>query len=150
MQIPKELESPFTYSWKLVIILLIIIFFIVGILLFYKYLYPKFIKIFRKARVPSLKTRYLEKLMSLLKEVDENRIGVREAYFKLSNIIRGFIKKASGLNVLNMSKEEIKKNGILNLGELMEEYYPPEFSKYSKGDIKSSIERTMEVIKRWN
>ena len=36
-----------------------------------EFLYDKVKRIFHKARIPSLKERYLNKLMSLLKEVDD-------------------------------------------------------------------------------
>jgi len=31
----------------------------------------------------------------------------------------------------------------------MEEYYPPEFSRNQDGNIIGSIERSIEVIRRW-
>lgn len=154
MQIPDKLEEPFTYSWKLVIIMLIIIFVVVIIVLFRKYVLDKFLKVFKKVyddkKVPSLKTKYLRKLEKLLIDVKNGRIEIRDGYLKLSNIIRDFIEKVTGINVSTMSKIEVEKIELKPLNMLMDEYYPPEFAKYSKGDIVNSINRTMEVIRKWN
>ena len=154
MQIPDKLEEPFTYSWKLVIIMLLIVFSIIIMVLFKKFLLEKMLnkisKIYNRKKVPSLKTRYLKKLEKLLIDVERGNIEVREAYLRLSNIIRDFVEKVTGINVSAMSKKEVENKGLKPLNMLMNEYYPPEFSKYSKGDIINSIKRTMEVIKGWN
>lgn len=154
MQIPDKLEEPFTYSWKLVIIMLIIIAVVIIAVLFRKFLLDKIIKLFKKVydekKVPNLRAKYLKKLEKLLMEVENGRIDIRDAYLKLSNIIREFIEKVTGINVSTMSKKEVENKGLKPLNMLMAEYYPPEFAKYSKGDIISSIKRTMEVIRKWN
>lgn len=153
MQIPDKLEEPFTYSWKLVIIMLIIILIVIIVVLFKKFLLDKIKimlkKVYDDKKVPSLKARYLRKLERLLMEVEQGKLEIREAYLKLSNIIRDFVEKVTGINVSTMSKKEVEKKDLKSLNILMDEYYPPEFSKYSKGDIINSIKRTMEVIRRW-
>ena len=153
MNIQHELEEPFRYSWNLVYILLgLIVLLIIGYLLirFSPFFSKLFNKFFRKAIVPGFKSRYLRQLEKLKILVDRNEISNRNAYLKLSSIIRGFIEKSTGINVLSLSKNEVKKLNMNDLSLLMEEYYPPEFAKESKGNILASIERTMEVIKRWN
>ena len=47
-----------------------------------------------------------------------------------------------------MLKKIIGMN-IESARELMKEYYIPEFSTISKGDINSSINKTKEVINKW-
>ena len=150
MQISGEIYEPFTYSWNLFIILIVIVVFIILYFIFDKFLLDKFLKALNKAKVPSLKAIYLRKLENLLNDVMNNRIELRDAYLKLSGIIRNFIKLVSGINITTMSKKEVKALGNHDVGLLMEEYYPPEFSKYSKGDIVGSINRTMELIRKWN
>ena len=150
MQIPGDIYGPFTYSWTLFKVLIVIIVFIILYYIFDKFFLNKVIRALNKAKVPSLRVLYLRKLEKLLADVTNNRIDIREAFFRLSGIIRGFIKLASGINVLSMSKKEVHELGNREISELMEEYYPPEFSKYSRGDIIGSIERTMELIKKWN
>ena len=90
-----------------------------------------------------------KKLQKLLNMVNNGRISDKDAYLTLSGYIREFVKKVSGINVLSLSKEEIKKIGMPSLSALMEEYYPPEFSNNIKGDIVTSIKRSIEVISKW-
>ena len=150
MEIPYELEAPFEYSWGIVKILLIIIILLVGILIYYRFFHQKIKEIMNKPNIPNLKNRYLRKLERLHHDVMQNRVDIRVGYMRLSNIIREFIEKATGLNILSLSKEEAKKMNMKYLSVLMEEYYPPEFAKVSSSDIISSINKTMEVIRRWN
>lgn len=150
MQIPGDIYGPFKYSWNLVKILVVIAVFIVLYYIYDRFFHEKLMKLLNKAKVPSLRILYLRKLERLLADVMNNQINIRDAFFKLSGIIRSFIKLASGINVLSMSKKEVHNLGNRDISMLMEEYYPPEFSKYSKGDIIGSINRTMEVIKKWN
>ncbi len=150
MQTLDDLYGPFTYSWKLVIILFVIAFVIVLIFIFDRFFLDKVKNIWKKKQVPNLKKKYLNKLARLLNKIENNQLDLREAYLGLSVIIREFIDKVAGINVSMMSKNEAKKLDNNVIGELMEEYYPPEFSKYSKGDIINSIRKAMEVIRRWN
>ncbi len=153
MDITYKLEEPFTYSWSLVliiIIVMIILVFFYVLILIKPFFYKKIVGVVSEAMLPSLKARYIKKLEKLMSLVESGRINNRDAYTKLSVIIREFIKHASGINVLSLSKEEIKKMNMKELSLLMEEYYPPEFAKNINGDINESIKRTIEVIQKWN
>ena len=149
MQINKDLELPFEYSWNLVKFLLAFVILIIVGLIIYKFLQDKIKRISQRITLPYVKSWYIRKLQNLLLAVTNNKIELREAYLQLSNIIRNFIAKATGINVLNLSKKEIAALRMDNLSTLMEEYYPPEFSKYSTGDIISSIRKAMDVIQVW-
>ena len=149
MQINKDLELPFEYSWNLVKFLLAFLILIIVGLIIYKFLHDKIKRISQRITLPYVKSWYIRKLQNLLLAVTNNKIELRDAYLQLSNIIRNFIAKATGINVLNLSKKEIAALRMDNLSALMEEYYPPEFSKYSTGDIISSIRKAMDVIQVW-
>ena len=153
MKIMYELQEPFGYSWNLARILIVICVFLVlayvGVILWPRFYDKYYKKIVEKTKIPALKARYIRKLEKLLNMVNSGQIKNKEAYTRLSLYIREFIKKVSGINVLSSSKEEIKAMGIPSLSLLMEEYYPPEFSKNTSGNIASSIERSIGVIKEW-
>ena len=100
--------------------------------------------------IPSLNREYLHHLENLLNEVKDDEIDNREAYQKMSVIIREFIAKSTKINVLNLTKDEINKLNIRDLSSLMDEYYQNEFSRNAKGNIIESINKTMEVIRTWN
>ena len=153
MEITHDLEAPFTYSWSIVYILITILVIVIlayVIFILKPFFYKKFIKVFRKSQIPNLKKVYIHKLEKLRNDVEKGKIENRESFVKLSALIREFIEKTTDLDILSLSKAEAKKLKIKDLGLLMDEYYPPEFAKYSKGDIINSIGRTIEVIKKWN
>ena len=153
MKVTRDLEAPFTYSWSIVYILVAILVIVVIAYIIFRlrpFFHEKFAKAIKKAQTPSLKRIYVNKLEKLKKDVNSGKIDNRDAYVKLSVIIREFIQKTTGLDILSLSRKEAEKLKMNELSLLMDEYYPPEFSKYSKGDILNSIERTAGVIKKWN
>lgn len=149
MSFNKELNLPLSYSWNIITIILEIITILVLMYIFYDYFWKVIKNYIVRPRVPYLKERYIKRLEKLKNDVSENRYDIRDAYYNLSKIIREFIDKSTGINVLNLTKSEIEKIGISDLSLLMEEYYPPEFSKFSDSDIINSIVITIELIKKW-
>ncbi len=153
MNIQYELEKPFRYSWNLVYLLLVILLLLViGYLLirFSPFFSKTFNNIYNKTKVPNSKLKALKQLEKLRISIENNLISNRDAYLQLSKIIRVFIEKTTGIKVTSLSKAEIKKLDMNDLSILMEEYYPEEFGKDSRGNILDSIARTTEVIKKWN
>lgn len=146
MQLIVDLQEPFNYSFTLLIILIII-----TILTILVYIYKDKIEaLIRKNTLSFIKKRYLQKLDELEKKVNNNEIELRNSYQELSNIGRGFIKSATNIDVLTISLKEAKKLGIAHLTELMEECYPPEFEKISKGNVILSIDNARRIVQEWN
>ncbi len=152
MQDPVSLQEPFTYSTTIIYALLIIIVVLI-VSLFIKKREKKEIKqevkLVHYPDLLTIKNEYLAKLNELSTKVNNNDISNRKAYLSLSKIIREFIYAATNINVLALSLSEVSKYNVPHLEELMKEYYIPEFSTISKGDINSSINKTKEVINKW-
>ncbi len=143
------LNYPMEYSLELIAIILEIIILLMLLMVFYNNYWQLIIGYFKRPNVPHLKEVYTKKLYNLLKRVDNREYDNRDAYFRLSKIIREFVEKSTLINVLNLSKDEIKKLNIKDLDSLMDEYYPPEFSSDYQGDIKKSINNAILTINRW-
>ncbi len=149
MQINKELMPMFSYT-----IIPVIIFFLlwIGIILLLLWIKKKKKTVETKTNPKKLyttKEKYLRMISYLEKEIDENKINNRKAFQKLSKIIRLFVYEMTSIKLQNYSLDEIKTLNIEELSQLVEEYYDPEFAKYSKGDLKKSIEKTKKVIELW-
>lgn len=100
-----------------------------------------------------VKGRYVNELQKLLTKYTNNKITKREAYQKLSVVIRKFVHEATGINVENYTAKEVKALGIRNLDQLMEEYYVPEFAedvRAKEKDFISSCNTAAGVIKSWS
>ena len=97
----------------------------------------------------NIKKKYLLQLDNLVKEVNDNSINVRKAYQKLSKLIRNYIFETTGIKVQNYTLSEIEKVNMPSLYELVKEFYNPEFSISSSGNILESISKTRVVIEKW-
>ena len=150
MSIDRDIELPFSYSDGVVKVLIIIIIIIVFAIVFDKLFRKKIIKIIYKPNIPKLKVKYEKKLENLYNRVESNRIDVRNGYIELSNVVREFIEKATGIKASSFSKNEAYKMGMEDLSLLMEECYPPEFAPKGTGDILKSIEKSVRIIRKWN
>lgn len=151
MQVETKLNDMFSYTLDLLRIVFLVLGFCVFLHFILKRFYKKPIKnISISKNIYSIKNKYLKKISILSSDFSSNKINNRQAYQNLSSIIRNFIYEATGIQVQNYTLSEIKDAGIPVLYELVSEYYDPEFSKISKGNILKSIEKTKGVIERWN
>lgn len=155
INLTTELKPPFSYSILSIIIFAIILIILIVILILLSR------KKERKKNIPvvitpsykdrnQIKLTYLNKLNELLTKVNNGSIQNRKAYQELSKLIRTFIYEMTSIQVQNYTLADIKKINMPVLYELVSEYYDPEFSKISKGNISNSIEKTRRVIEAWN
>lgn len=151
MQIQTELKPMFSYSFIPILIIMIAI---ISIIIIPKLTKKKEIK--KQIVIPNhkdlmeIKKRYLFKIQELENNFNNKKITNRKAYQELSNIIRNFIFEATNIKVQNYTLKEIEKINMPILYDLVSEYYDPEFSIISEGNIISSINKTKTVIERWN
>lgn len=155
MQTSVKLQEPFSYSaYYIMIILILILIMTIYFLLKEKKKKSKIkvvqIKETSQEDKENIKIKYIEKLNLLENKLNNNEISTRVAYQELSSNIRYFVYELTDIQVQNYTLKEIKEINIPILYELIKECYIPEFAMRYLGDIKSSIEKTREVIKRWN
>lgn len=147
MQVTTDIRGPFSYNYSIITIILTLIIAIIVFKFVYYYLLQG------QAPKIAIKSLYLTKIDNLKKDVEKNTKDmkiVKDAYVKLSAIIREFVYKKTGVKVHTQSLEEIKKHNMPALIELVEEYYKVEFANdQSAADILASLEKTREVIKKW-
>ena len=147
-----DLRPMFSYSLSTIIFVIILI----GIVIFFlvrkkKENITKPVVILPEVKnIYSIKGKYRLQLNELQQEIEQNKISTRKAYQKLSSIIRNFIFEMTHIKVQNYSLAEIRRLKMSVLTALVEEYYDPEFSKESNGDILQSLEKTRQVMERWN
>jgi len=153
MQVSVKLNDMFSYSVLPILIIIIVIITITGIIIILNK--PKKankleIKPPSYKNLISIKNTYLNEITILLNNLNNNSITSRRAYQTLSLIIRGFVYEATNIQVMNCTLKDIASLNIPILYELVREYYEPEFSKNTKGNIVNSINKTKEVIEKWN
>jgi len=158
MHINLSLQRLFSYSNFIIVFLSIVTFFVAKKLDLIKFKLfkrkkqkKKAINIVEQKRidVSSIKSKYLNMIDILLNNVDNNKIDTRKAYQELSALIRNFVFEVTNINVQNYTLEDIKNANIPILYDLVSDYYNPEFSYQSLGNIRNSIVKAREVIEKW-
>jgi len=96
-----------------------------------------------------LKRKYMKELAKLEDDVRGGRLTIREAYQRLSLIIRLFVFEVTGIRVQEYTLSEIEKLNYKPLTALVSEYYVPEFAREADSDIMSAIYKTRGVIDKW-
>lgn len=100
--------------------------------------------------VPVIKRKYMKILEEIENKYEKGEIKLRKAYQMISEAVRLFVFEITDITTQNYSLAEIKKLGMPDLYELIEEYYEPEFASKSVGDFKASINKARRVINEWN
>lgn len=156
MQTSIDLRAPFSYT--IIPIIIGVVFIIIISIYFFiknKSKNEKLISVDERKElcelnINEIKKKYINKLDKLNFSVENEEIGLREAYQALSSIIRYFVYDVTNIKVQNYTLEEVKKLDIKYLPKLMEEYYRPEFAKESLGNIQISINNAKGVIEKWS
>lgn len=156
MQTSVNLQPPFSYSiYPIILICLCIILFTIYLLIKrnkQKKRVEDKIKVeeIKNVDINEIKRKYLEELDVIESQLNTNMIHIRIAYQDISRVIRHFVYEVTNIHVQNYSLKEIKDLDMPMLYELMQEYYVPEFSKYSYGNVKDSLQKTRKVIEKWS
>ncbi|MGN0396368.1 MAG: hypothetical protein ACI4EF_13475 [Coprococcus sp.] len=159
MKTSVELQEPFSYAiWPMVI---------VGIIVVAMLGYYIIIKLYERSKrkqqkevivikqkspdeIAVIKQKYIEELDKIESDLNADKISIRAAYQKMSICIRRFVHEVTGIKVHHYTLQDIRTLNMPMLEELIVEYYAPEFSRKSIGNVSASIEKTKRVIERWN
>ena len=156
MQISVKLQDMFSYSIYYIFIVFILVFAFTIYFIATRKRKTKDIEeeiVVKKAETKDLNTiknKYIKKIENLEEKLNNKKISIRVAYQNLSSIIRYFVYEVTNIKVQNYTLREIERLKMLELSELIKEYYAPEFAKHSLGNIKESISKTRKVIETWN
>lgn len=160
IELKTELQDPISYSkWIVVLVgVILVTSFIIYILWLAGVFKRRQKKVTNKAIAKpriiknplAIKSKYLSYLDNLEKAVRANSIGTRDAYLKLSEIVRKYAFEATGIKVHNYTLNEIQSLNMPQLTSLISVFYEPEFAYESQSDILNGITSTRKVIVEWN
>ncbi|RKM58120.1 hypothetical protein D6853_00870 [Butyrivibrio sp. X503] len=166
METTVTLRPPFEYSWWVIAIGILLA--ALALFLLMRALY----KIFYKKKEPKkeepkpegykrpmpqhlfiIKKKYIAGISKLKTQYEKDNLSKRDAYLKLSLMIRGYVHEATGIDVEKCTLTDVKKMGIRHLDKLMEEYYVPEFAEGNRSenrDFVTSCNTAVGVIREWS
>ena len=157
MKTSVELQDPFRYMPLWLILAIAFVLICIFLQVFFRFKFRGQLRKAKQLRVkkPSpeslanKKRRYLKELDRLDRAVYTGQITTRDAYQRMSVIIRLFVYEATKIRVQDYSLSEIRTLNMPALTQLVAEYYEPEFAEYSMANIKQSIFKTRRVIETW-
>lgn len=76
----------------------------------------------------------------------------RAGHHELSQIVRGFVSKASGLKAETMTAADLRERGPAHLAQLIEEYYPRQFgqAEADQPSFARSAKAARDVVGGWS
>ncbi len=107
------------------------------------------VKKIRPEAMPRIKARYVGMLDKTAWDYNRGNIDKREAYQRMSRVIRLFVHRVTGLRVQHRTLSEIRELNIPMLTALVEEYYEPEFARDAQADANVSLDKTRRAIELW-
>lgn len=162
MPISVSLQDMFAYSAVLTIILVVLVVLPLLAYLFFKlkgFKLPEKKKkkaeapkpYVRKRSIQDIKSDYLKQITAIETKYKNNEIDDREAYIRLSTVVRGFVQEMTGIKAVNLTLSEIQGLGLPKLADLIAEFYRPEFAYDSEGaDTLRHIADARTVVTQWN
>lgn len=159
MDITVKLQNPFSYAlWPIIVLGLVIIGIIVVLVILKLNLKPKkkpdpvkeTPQQIKAVDRDALRNQYLKQLDELEQAFRNQKLSVRKAYQNMSVIVRKFVEERTGIKANSYTLNDIKKLNMPRLEALISEFYSPEFSVKSEGDVFAALEKSRRIIEEWN
>lgn len=159
MDITVKLQNPFSYAlWPIILLGVIVLGIIVTLMILKLNIKPKKKpapkneqpKKVQTVDVNRIRMFYLMQLDELEKAFRNEKLSIREAYQNMSRIVRQFVQERTGIQADSYTLNDIKKLNIPKLEALISEFYSPEFSVKSQGDVFAALEKSRRIIEEWN
>ncbi len=100
--------------------------------------------------LPDLRHEYLDRIDELERESSAGLLTSRELHQRLSLLVREFVHDRTRQRTHTMTLSELRASGPDRLSELIELYYPVEFSPAEHGDAVLAVSRAREVVGTWS
>lgn len=159
MDITVKLQNPFSYAlWPIILLGLVIIGIVVVLIILKLNVRPKKRTAPKTANpqpiksvdVNALRMQYLKQLDDVEQAFRNQKLSIRKAYQNMSTIVRKFVQERTGIKANSYTLEDIKKLNMPQLEALIGEFYSPEFSVKSEGDVFEALEKSRRIIEEWN
>ena len=104
---------------------------------------------FRSNRMSSLKNRHISNIRMITEQFGKGRIDSREACQQMSEEVRRFAQKVTGLPMTNLVYTELLNTNYPEMTGLIGEMYEPEFARQSEADAVDMAVKCEELIRKW-
>lgn len=152
---PPEIIAPPQYSvaWVIlaVLCLLVITALIVGTLKITRAIEKRIAYRARPGDADALKAEFLRAVNDVADRHEADEVAAREGHHELTGIMRRFVRRTTGHDVTSQDMGTLTDDPrTREVGQLIADLYEPDFAMASDTELRDSVRRAREVIRRWS
>lgn len=99
--------------------------------------------------LPALKAAYLQRIDDAERRAAEGRLGLRATHQEISILLRRFIRDATGIDALRMTRDDLAQHPLPAAAEAVDALYPGEFGPEPLPPASAAAARAREVVGAW-
>jgi hypothetical protein len=103
----------------------------------------------KTVNIPALKSKYLKLIDDVEAGFRSKQYTARYSHQRLSILLRFFVFEASGFPAHVMTVSDLKISRYPKLGQLIDEYYPPEFAAIEAQDVDTALLSARTAVQTW-
>lgn len=154
-QPPPEIIDPPQYSvaWLILAVLcaLVITALVVGTLRITRAIEKRAAYRRRPSDVENLKAEFLRAVNDVADRHEAGDLEARAGHLELTGVMRRFVRRTTGHDVTSQDVSTLLAEPRTRaVGELIAALYEPDFSSASDAELRESVRRAREVIRRWS
>ncbi|GAA1293384.1 MULTISPECIES: hypothetical protein [Brachybacterium] len=152
---PKDIIAPPQYSvaWVIlaVLCLLVITALIVATLKITRAIEKRVAYRRRPTDVDTLKAEFLRAVNDIADRHDAGELEARPGHHELTAVMRRFVRRTTGHDVTSQDTGTLTADPrTRDVGELIAALYEPDFALSTDAELRDSVRRAREVIRRWS
>lgn len=151
---PKIIDPPqYSIAWLILaaLCLLIIAALVIGTLRITRAIVERSAYARRPSDVETLKAEFLRAVNAVGRRLDEGEVDSRTAHRDLTAVMRGFVRRTTGLDVTSQDVRALLADPRTHdVGRLVADLQEPEFARASTREVEESLRRARGVIRAWS
>lgn len=105
----------------------------------------------RPSDVEALKAEFLRAVNDIADRHEAGGTAARDGHHELTGVMRRFVKRTTGQDVTSQDVGTLVADDRTRpVGQLIGRLYEPDFARASDADLRDSVRRAREVIRRWS
>ena len=99
--------------------------------------------------LPALKSAYLQRIDDVEREAAAGHRGVRASHQEISRLLRSFVRDASGVDALRMTRQDLERHPLPAVASAVGALYPGEFGQEPLPPVSTAAASARETVSTW-
>lgn len=105
----------------------------------------------RPTEVDGLKAEFLRAVNDIADRHDAGEVEARGGHHELTGVMRRFVRRTTGHDVTSQDIATLRADErTREVGDLIADLYEPDFALATDAELRDSVRRAREVIRRWS